>query len=108
MEYGSFYDLTSERAKFRRIHVDGPTSLRLRLSELSKACDVPIKNAEVPWHLIAIALFFALLKLPGNSYRIKSKIDNLVKGASGQALQNLNIMLGFPENTGLLSQPLFP
>ena len=36
------------------------------------------------------------------------QIDNLVKGASGQALQNLNIMLGFPESTGLLQQPMFP
>lgn len=36
------------------------------------------------------------------------QIDNVVKGASGQALQNLNLMLGFPENTGLLYQPLFP
>lgn len=36
------------------------------------------------------------------------QIDNLVKGASGQALQNLNIMLGYPEKTGLLYQPLFP
>ncbi|KAL0750549.1 hypothetical protein Bca101_032552 [Brassica carinata] len=35
-------------------------------------------------------------------------IDNLVKGASGQALQNLNIMFGLPETTGLLHQPLFP
>ncbi|GLT77998.1 hypothetical protein SLA2020_495490 [Shorea laevis] len=39
---------------------------------------------------------------------IISVIDNLVKGASGQALQNLNVMLGYPENTGLLYQPLFP
>lgn len=31
-----------------------------------------------------------------------STLDNLVKGASGQALQNLNIMFGFPETTGLL------
>lgn len=36
------------------------------------------------------------------------QIDNLVKGASGQALQNLNLMMGIPENTGLLSIPLFP
>jgi N-acetyl-gamma-glutamyl-phosphate reductase len=36
------------------------------------------------------------------------QIDNLVKGASGQALQNLNIMMGFPENTGLGYLPLFP
>ncbi|TXG64399.1 hypothetical protein EZV62_011393 [Acer yangbiense] len=46
-------------------------------------------------------------RIPGRAIII-SVIDNLVKGASGQALQNLNIMLGFPENTGLLSQPLFP
>ncbi|XP_057547286.1 probable N-acetyl-gamma-glutamyl-phosphate reductase, chloroplastic [Amaranthus tricolor] len=39
---------------------------------------------------------------------IISVIDNLVKGASGQAVQNLNLMLGYPENTGLLYQPLFP
>ncbi|KAI4342357.1 hypothetical protein MLD38_026994 [Melastoma candidum] len=35
-------------------------------------------------------------------------IDNLVKGASGQALQNLNLMMGFPEITGLHYLPLFP
>ncbi|KAF2305829.1 hypothetical protein GH714_008276 [Hevea brasiliensis] len=39
---------------------------------------------------------------------IISVIDNLLKGASGQAVQNLNIMMGFPENTGLSYLPLFP
>jgi N-acetyl-gamma-glutamyl-phosphate reductase len=40
----------------------------------------------------------------GSSQRavIVSVIDNLVKGAAGQALQNLNLMLGFPETEGLL------
>jgi N-acetyl-gamma-glutamyl-phosphate reductase len=28
-------------------------------------------------------------------------LDNLVKGAAGQALQNLNLALGFPEDAGL-------
>ncbi|GLT86328.1 hypothetical protein SLE2022_044730 [Rubroshorea leprosula] len=46
-------------------------------------------------------------RIPGRAIII-SVIDNVVKGASGQALQNLNIMLGYPENTGLLYQPLFP
>ena len=32
---------------------------------------------------------------------LMSAIDNLVKGAAGQAVQNMNIMLGFDENTGL-------
>ena len=36
------------------------------------------------------------------------QIDNLVKGASGQALQNLNLLMGFPENLGLHYLPLFP
>ena len=31
-------------------------------------------------------------------------IDNLVKGASGQALQNMNLIMGLPEETGLLQQ----
>jgi N-acetyl-gamma-glutamyl-phosphate reductase len=39
---------------------------------------------------------------------VVSAIDNLVKGASGQAVQNMNIMNGFPENLGLDALPLFP
>jgi N-acetyl-gamma-glutamyl-phosphate reductase len=34
--------------------------------------------------------------------------DNLVKGAAGQAVQNMNLMFGLPETTGLLSPPLLP
>lgn len=37
-----------------------------------------------------------------------STLDNLVKGASGQALQNLNLMLGLDERLGLGQWPLFP
>ena len=37
-----------------------------------------------------------------NQLIIISAIDNLIKGASGQAVQNMNIMLGIPESTGLL------
>ncbi len=39
---------------------------------------------------------------------ITSAIDNVVKGAAGQAVQNMNLMCGFPENTGLNIVPLFP
>jgi N-acetyl-gamma-glutamyl-phosphate reductase len=35
-------------------------------------------------------------------------IDNLLKGASGQAVQNMNIMCGFEETEGLMQAPLFP
>jgi N-acetyl-gamma-glutamyl-phosphate reductase len=34
--------------------------------------------------------------------------DNLVKGASGQAVQNMNVMAGFPEETALEQMPMFP
>jgi len=37
-----------------------------------------------------------------------STTDNLVKGASGQAIQNMNLMLGFPETEGLTQLALFP
>jgi len=37
-----------------------------------------------------------------------SALDNLVKGASGQAVQNMNLMLGFPETLGLTQVALFP
>jgi len=36
-----------------------------------------------------------------DSFIIVSAIDNLIKGASGQAVQNMNIMCGFPESQGL-------
>lgn len=39
---------------------------------------------------------------------IMSAIDNIVKGASGQAVQNMNLMHGFPETEGLLGAPFFP
>ncbi|MCD6570592.1 MAG: N-acetyl-gamma-glutamyl-phosphate reductase [Deltaproteobacteria bacterium] len=39
---------------------------------------------------------------------IVSVIDNLTKGASGQAIQNMNIMYGLDEATGLDSIPVFP
>ena len=39
---------------------------------------------------------------------VVSAIDNLIKGASGQAVQNLNVMCGFPEDAGLQSAPVFP
>ena len=35
-------------------------------------------------------------------------MDNLIKGAAGQAVQNMNIMFGMKETKGLLMAPLFP
>jgi len=39
---------------------------------------------------------------------IVTAIDNLVKGASGQAVQNMNILTGFEETAGLRTAALFP
>jgi N-acetyl-gamma-glutamyl-phosphate reductase len=43
-----------------------------------------------------------------NELIIVSVIDNLVKGASGQALQNANLMFGLPETTNLEGTAVFP
>jgi N-acetyl-gamma-glutamyl-phosphate reductase len=37
-----------------------------------------------------------------------SAIDNLVKGASGQAIQNMNLMCGYPERDGLVGAGMLP
>jgi N-acetyl-gamma-glutamyl-phosphate reductase len=39
---------------------------------------------------------------------IMSALDNIVKGAAGQAVQNMNLMCGFPEMAGLENAPFFP
>ena len=44
----------------------------------------------------------------GNTVVVLSIIDNLVKGAAGQALQNMNVMFGLDENTGLSNVALLP
>jgi N-acetyl-gamma-glutamyl-phosphate reductase len=44
----------------------------------------------------------------GETLVILSVIDNLVKGAAGQAVQNMNLMFGFEESTGLRTVALYP
>ncbi len=44
----------------------------------------------------------------GDTVVILSVIDNLVKGASGQAVQAMNLMFGLPENQGLETVALYP
>lgn len=43
-----------------------------------------------------------------NRLVVVSALDNLVKGAAGQAVQNMNIMFGLEQTTGLMQLPLFP
>ncbi|HKJ89404.1 MAG TPA: N-acetyl-gamma-glutamyl-phosphate reductase [Gammaproteobacteria bacterium] len=44
----------------------------------------------------------------GHQLVVLSVIDNLVKGAAGQAVQNMNLMFGLPENAGLATPPMLP
>ena len=46
-------------------------------------------------------------RVPGRALIVVA-IDNLVKGSSGQALQNMNVMFGLEETLGLQQAPLFP
>ena len=57
----------------------------------SNYCDIGVKVNEADGRTVII-----------------TAIDNLVKGASGEAVQNMNIMLGFPETMGLEVLPLAP
>ncbi|QCU89471.1 N-acetyl-gamma-glutamyl-phosphate reductase [Thiomicrorhabdus sediminis] len=51
----------------------------------------------------------AVYRPPGsNKVVVTSVIDNLVKGAAGQAVQNMNILFGLPENSGLNQVALLP
>jgi len=46
--------------------------------------------------------------LQGDVAKVFVAIDNLVKGAAGQAIQAMNIMFGLPEPTGLKMTGVFP
>ncbi|MEL6476752.1 MAG: N-acetyl-gamma-glutamyl-phosphate reductase [Pseudomonadota bacterium] len=57
----------------------------------SNLCDIGVVSDRIPGRVIVF-----------------SALDNLVKGASGQAVQNANLMLGLDETAGLTQAPLFP
>jgi len=50
------------------------------------------------------------LKVDTRTHRVimMGALDNLVKGAAGQAVQNMNLLFGFPEQQGLELVPMFP
>ena len=43
-----------------------------------------------------------------NRVILMGALDNLVKGAAGQAVQNMNLLFGLPEDMGLALVPMFP
>ena len=77
--FSSFYS----ECPFVRI-LGAPVLPETRFVRGSNHCDIALKIDQRTNKLIVI-----------------SAIDNLIKGASGQAVQNMNIMLGLPESTGL-------
>lgn len=119
--------LGAEQTKVSFIPASAPmthgifVSAHLHLDQVQEAVDaiqlayhdstfVRLRNEspQVSWvkgsNFADIALFTA-----ENELVITCVIDNLVKGASGQAIQNMNLMLGFDEGLGLLhSFPQFP
>jgi N-acetyl-gamma-glutamyl-phosphate reductase len=84
--YHGFY--TDE--KFVRLHEPG-RSVATQFVRGSNYCDIGFKIDRRTGRIIVL-----------------STIDNLVKGAAGQAVQNMNLMCGFSEETGLATVPLFP
>jgi N-acetyl-gamma-glutamyl-phosphate reductase len=55
-----------------------------------------------------LCLLYPAINLKTGRVVVISCIDNLVKGAAGQAVQNMNIMFGLPETSGLEALPLYP
>jgi N-acetyl-gamma-glutamyl-phosphate reductase len=53
-------------------------------------------------------LVYPILDTRTRRLLVISCLDNLVKGAAGQAIQNANRLYGFPETTGLAAVPLYP
>jgi N-acetyl-gamma-glutamyl-phosphate reductase len=71
---------------------------------------MPLGEAPGTWHVTGsnmCRIGVIADRRPGRAILV-SVIDNLVKGASGQAVQVANIMLGLPETEGLTAAPMFP
>ncbi len=55
-----------------------------------------------------LCLLYPVLDQKTGRLIVISCLDNLVKGAAGQAIQNMNLMLGLPENDGLETMSVYP
>lgn len=84
--YHDYYD----QEYFVRLLKPGETPKTKAVSR-SNFCDISIKIDEQT-----------------NMIVVMSVIDNLIKGASGQAIQNMNLMFDLPENKGLTQAPVWP
>jgi N-acetyl-gamma-glutamyl-phosphate reductase len=67
------------------------------------------KAPHTKWATASNLVFVSYAAHPQNHTIVAlGAIDNLGKGAAGQAVQNANIMLGLPEAQGLSAAPLWP
>lgn len=79
-------------AKEHFVHVEAEGVVpHTRHVRASNQCRIGVFEDRRPGHVIIISV-----------------IDNLTKGSSGQAVQNLNVMMGWDENLGLNLVPVFP
>ncbi|KAL2537399.1 embryo defective [Forsythia ovata] len=77
------------------------------LREAAVASSPSLKNAEVPWHLIAVAIFFTLLKLPGPYYPYWGRIF-IPHFANGGLLRTLWFAFLWYKNPGKSSSTIAP
>lgn len=107
------------RGEYETIYVrlgEGQTAADLRAALAERYADEPFVHVEpeggVPASRYVRGSNDCMLsvfedRIAGRAIVIAT-IDNLVKGSSGQAIQNMNLMLGLDEATGLEQAPLFP
>lgn len=82
-EIHSLYEKFYQTEKFVRVLPKGTTA-NLKNVKYSNYCDISLHLDSRTNRLIVV-----------------STIDNMVKGAAGQAIQNMNLLMGIPEDTGL-------
>ena len=89
-EVKAVYDKYYKKEQFIRV-LENETPPETRWVEGSNYVDVNFKIDERTGRIIMMGA-----------------LDNLIKGAAGQAVQNMNIIFGLPENEGLQQVPMFP
>ena len=89
-EVKAVYDKYYKKEQFIRV-LENKTPPETRWVEGSNYVDVSFKIDERTGRIIMMGA-----------------LDNLIKGAAGQAVQNMNIIFGLPENEGLQQVPMFP
>lgn len=78
-------------------HFDGSAVISVDMAETPPA-EILLRSDAAPWDGMRLYVFGSA---DGTQGRLVAVLDNLGKGASGAAIQNLNIMSGLPEATGL-------